>query len=78
MSRTTAFPCTSVVRMLLDGTIRTAGVHAPEHIVGMPGVFDRIMRDMKERGVAYAARVEQLEDAQPDRRRRAPSRSAKR
>jgi hypothetical protein len=44
----------------------------------MPGVFDRIMRDMKERGVAYAARVEQLEDAQPDRRRRAPSRSAKR
>ncbi len=69
MSRTTAFPCTSVARMLLDGTIRKAGVYAPEHLVAMPGVFDRIMRDMDARGVSYAARVEQMDAPEAKRRR---------
>ncbi len=60
MSRTTAYPCTSVARMLLDGTVRTPGVHAPEHLVPMRGVLDRVLKDMGDRGVTYHARVERL------------------
>lgn len=64
MSRTTAFPCTSVARMLLDGTIKKPGVHAPEMLVGMKGVLDRVLGDMEARGVSYRARVERF-DAPP-------------
>jgi saccharopine dehydrogenase-like NADP-dependent oxidoreductase len=58
MSRTTAFPATSVARMLLDGTIDEPGVHAPEEIATIPGVFDRILADQRERGIDYRASVE--------------------
>lgn len=69
MSRTTAFPCASVGRMLLDRTIRAPGVHAPEALVGMKGVLDRVLQDMEARGVGYQARVERLASVQPAARR---------
>ena len=58
MSRTTAFPATSVARMLLDGTIDAPGVHAPEAIATIPGVFDRILADQRARGIDDRASVE--------------------
>ncbi|MBL9150330.1 MAG: saccharopine dehydrogenase NADP-binding domain-containing protein [Phycisphaerae bacterium] len=58
MSRTTAFPCTSVARMILDGTIHAPGVYAPENLVTMPGVFDRIIKDLRVRGVEFRSNVE--------------------
>jgi lysine 6-dehydrogenase len=71
MSRTTAFPCTSVARMILDGTIKAPGVHAPEALVGVKGVLDRILKDMEVRGVEYRARVERLGSPAPRRRAKA-------
>lgn len=75
MSRTTAYPCTSVARMLLRRTIKAPGVHAPEHLVPMKGVLDRVLKDMADRGVTYRARVERLDAPTPPRRRGAGKRS---
>jgi saccharopine dehydrogenase-like NADP-dependent oxidoreductase len=53
MSRTTAFPCAIVARMLLAGRIKMAGVLAPEMLAGVPGLVDGLLRELKARGVAY-------------------------
>ncbi|MDZ4831693.1 MAG: saccharopine dehydrogenase C-terminal domain-containing protein [Phycisphaerae bacterium] len=72
MSRTTAFPCTSIVRMMADGTIKTPGVHPPERLASLPfskaGVLERVLKDLHARGVEFEANVEQ----------QVPSRVAKR
>lgn len=78
MSRTTAFPCASVARMLLDRTIREPGVHAPEGLVPMRGVLDRVLKDMETRGVAYRARVERFEGNVSPRRTRRSARQVSR
>ncbi len=67
MSRTTAYPCTSVARMLLDGTVRDPGVHAPERIATRKGILARVLKDLSARGIEYRAHVERL--APPARRR---------
>jgi lysine 6-dehydrogenase len=53
MSRTTAFPCTSAARMLLDGTIKGPGVIVPEMLGQNGQVFERLLTDQSARGVKY-------------------------
>ena len=58
MSRTTGFTCTVVARMILDGTLDTPGVFAPEMIATREGVLDAIFAGLAERGVHYTAHME--------------------
>jgi saccharopine dehydrogenase-like NADP-dependent oxidoreductase len=59
MSRTTAYPCTSVTRMILDGTIDAVGVHPPERLADVNGVQERILKDLRARNIDFRADVEQ-------------------
>jgi saccharopine dehydrogenase-like NADP-dependent oxidoreductase len=68
MSRTTAFPATSVLRLIAAGKVRKPGVHAPEALAGMPGVLDAVIADQRARGVRYQAWME--EDAKVARSRK--------
>jgi lysine 6-dehydrogenase len=58
MSRTTAFPATIVGMMIARGEYRSPGVHPPEHLGREPGLLDKVLSGLAERGVAYSARVE--------------------
>ncbi|MDZ4754869.1 MAG: saccharopine dehydrogenase C-terminal domain-containing protein [Phycisphaerae bacterium] len=58
MSRTTAYPCTSMARMLLDRTVREPGVHPPERLATIKGLLDRMLREQRERGIEYHAHAE--------------------
>lgn len=51
MARTTAFPCTIVARMIVDGTIGTQGVLPPERFAAQPGVFERMEAELRRRSV---------------------------
>lgn len=51
MARTTAFPCTIVARMLVDGTIKEHGVLPPERFAAQAGVFEHIVAELNQRGV---------------------------
>ncbi len=58
MSRTTGFTCTVVARMMMDGTLKTPGVFAPEMIATEDGILDAILAGLAERGVHYTAHME--------------------
>jgi saccharopine dehydrogenase-like NADP-dependent oxidoreductase len=75
MSRTTAFPATSVLRLIAAGKVHKPGVHAPEALAGMPGVLDAVIADQRARGVRYQAWME--EDAKVARSKKV-ARTAKR
>lgn len=51
MARTTAFPATIVGRMIAEGRIHEPGVHPPESIARIPGVFEAVVESLKSRGV---------------------------
>ncbi len=53
MARTTAYPCSSVVRMLVDGSFDEPGVHPTERLAGDSRLFDRLMGDLEARGVVF-------------------------
>jgi saccharopine dehydrogenase-like NADP-dependent oxidoreductase len=55
MSRTTAFPCTIVARMIADGRFARPGVNAPEALADQPGAVDHLLAELKARGVVYRA-----------------------
>ena len=59
MSRTTAFPATSVLRLIAAGKIRKPGVHAPEMLASMPGIVDAVLADQRARGVKYVPWMEE-------------------
>jgi lysine 6-dehydrogenase len=63
MSRTTALPCTSVARLLLGGTFTQPGVHPPETLGAIPGMPERILASLAERGVQFS--FEEITVAQP-------------
>ena len=58
MSRTTAFPATIVAGMLLSGEFKRPGVHPPEVLGKEPGLLDKVLLQLKERGVRYEFREE--------------------
>ena len=53
MARTTGYPAAIAARLLLDGTIDTPGVHAPEALAGNITVVERLLKELGDRGVRY-------------------------
>ena len=53
MSRTTAFPCAIVARLVARGAFDRPGVIPPEVIGREPGMLDEVLTALLERGVRY-------------------------
>ncbi len=53
MSRTTAFPCTIVARLLAEGAFTQPGVVPPELIGRDARLVDRILSELRDRGVCF-------------------------
>lgn len=54
MSRTTALPCTSVARLLVNGTFTQPGVHPPETLGAISGLPERILASLAERDIHFS------------------------
>ncbi len=61
MSRCTAFPAAAMARMIADGTFKRRGVFAPEQIANDKGLLERMLKELKARGVEYRATVESID-----------------
>lgn len=61
MARTTAFPNVIVARMVARGEFTEPGVWAPELLAQREGMFDRIVAELRDRGVCLESRVEPAE-----------------
>lgn len=57
MSRSTGFTATAVARLVLDGSFRRPGVHPPETLGARPGLLDRVLAELRARGIRCRARV---------------------
>jgi saccharopine dehydrogenase-like NADP-dependent oxidoreductase len=57
MSRTTAFPCTIVARMLARGELEMPGVNPPELLGARSGVLDHVLAELQRRGVRFTHSV---------------------
>lgn len=53
MSRTTAFPCTIIARMLASGELSKPGVVVPELLGANEKIVERVLAELAERGVEY-------------------------
>ncbi|MBL8990182.1 MAG: saccharopine dehydrogenase NADP-binding domain-containing protein [Phycisphaerae bacterium] len=53
MSRTTAFPCAIVARLMASGRLKRAGVLTPDRLPECRGVYEALMKGHAERGVRY-------------------------
>jgi lysine 6-dehydrogenase len=51
MSRSTGYTATAVASLILDGTLKEPGVHAPESLGVTPGILDRVLGYLRERGI---------------------------
>jgi saccharopine dehydrogenase-like NADP-dependent oxidoreductase len=60
MSRCTGFPATIMARMLADRTFVRPGVHPPEVPGRQPGVLERMLAELGQRGIVYRSRVDGL------------------
>lgn len=58
MSRTTAFPCTIMARMLVAGRVSRRGVLPPELLGGDAALVKDMLGELEERGVKYRASYE--------------------
>jgi lysine 6-dehydrogenase len=58
MSRTTAFPCTSIARLVASGKIAARGVLPPELLARERGVFEHVLAEVRARGVRIEHRIE--------------------
>ena len=59
MSRTTAFPCAIVARMIASGKWRKPGVFTPEFLGPEAGVLEHVLAEHERRGVRYVSRTEE-------------------
>jgi saccharopine dehydrogenase-like NADP-dependent oxidoreductase len=57
MARTTGFPCAIVARMLARGELSAPGVQPPELLAGDDRFFDRMMEELRARGVTITRTV---------------------
>ncbi len=66
MGRTTAFPATSVARMVAEGMV-PPGVHPPESLASVEGVVQRLMDDLAEREIEVSlfSHVEEEDESAP-------------
>lgn len=62
MSRTTAFPCAIMARLVANGTFTQPGVNPPELFGNDPKIVSHILAELASRGVEYRHRVTQIED----------------
>ena len=51
MSRSTGFTATAVAHLILDGTLSTPGVHAPESLGVQAGILDRVIEYLRACGI---------------------------
>ncbi len=58
MSRTTAFSATSAARLIASGAFSRPGVCAPEAIGAQPGLLERVLSDLRQRGIRIDAEEE--------------------
>ena len=58
MSRTTAFPCAIVGRMIASGQINQTGVIPPEQLARRPDVVTSVLDELARRGVNFSQSVE--------------------
>lgn len=54
MSRTTAFPCTIMARLIARGEFRQFGVIPPELIARQPGMLQCVLDDLAHRNIRFA------------------------
>ncbi len=59
MARTTGFPCAIVTRLLLGDERPDPGVIPPERLGERPGLMDKMVNELKARGVDLRVRVEE-------------------
>jgi saccharopine dehydrogenase (NADP+, L-glutamate forming) len=52
MARTVGLPLGIAAVLLLDGNIRETGLHTPT----VPGIYEPVLKELKERGVAFRER----------------------
>ena len=57
MARTTGFPCAIVARMLARGELARPGVQPPELLAGDDPFFERMMEELRARGVTVTKSV---------------------
>ncbi len=60
MSRTTAFPCAIVARMIASGQIDQTGVSPPELLGRRPNLVTSVIGELARRGVKFEQRLEKL------------------
>jgi saccharopine dehydrogenase-like NADP-dependent oxidoreductase len=53
MARTTGYTCTAVARLVLNNGYSQKGISPPEYVGMVDGCKDRVMNDLKERGIEY-------------------------
>jgi saccharopine dehydrogenase-like NADP-dependent oxidoreductase len=51
MARTTGYTCTAVARLILAGRFTRRGVCPPEYVAADAGCFERVLADLRDRGV---------------------------
>ena len=61
MSRCTALPCAIVARLLAAGRYAEPGVHPPEHLGPVPGLYEHVLSELEQRGVCYQYVQEQVD-----------------
>ena len=57
MARTTGFPCAIVARMLARGELARPGVQPPERLADDDRFFERMMEELRARGVTLELAV---------------------
>ncbi len=58
MSRTTAFPCTIMARMVARGEFTKKGVLPPELIGCEKGMLDKVLAELQKRGVQFTSHIQ--------------------
>lgn len=60
MARTTGFPNVIMARLILDGAFGEKGVFPPERFGGNDAIFDAMDKGLRDRGVIFSHRAENL------------------
>jgi saccharopine dehydrogenase-like NADP-dependent oxidoreductase len=61
MARTTGYTCTAAAELILSRTFVTPGVHPGERLGAEPGVLDRVLAHLEQRGVRLRTTVSQTQ-----------------
>lgn len=69
LARTTALPNTIMARLVADGQFREPGVHPPERVGRVPGLLDRVLEQLAQRGVHLVGSVGPCATAMADESR---------